>query len=262
MLGVIRGWGAAPLPSPPVGGRAGSGARAQRTGSSCGPWGPWQAAARSWDVWLSSAPLTGAAGGACCAREEGEHYPRTQENPALHEGNARGPGGLGSGALLQRPAQGPRPGLRVPAPWLRATGLGSGAPAPGLSSPWVSAGCPRPCSTSFCLSPPLPSSSPRLCCYWLHPTGPNPGVPARPLCQGLAPRRLEGGLRGKRPMSIEKRVLPRLGGGCGVRARARGAAGGPPAVSPELSVALLMESSGDAKGKGQGQPQLQPGFWP
>lgn len=61
-------------------------------------------------------------------------------------------------------------------------------------------------------------------------------------------------------MSIEKCVLPGLGGGCGVRARARGAARGPPAVSPELGVALLMESSGDAKGRGQGQ--LEPGVWP
>lgn len=35
-----------------------------------------------------------------------------------------------------------------------------------------------------------------------------------------------------------------------MRARARGAARGPPAVSPELGVALLMESSRDAKGRG------------
>lgn len=43
VLGRCRGWGAAPLPSPPDGGRAGWGARARRTGSSCGPWGPWRA---------------------------------------------------------------------------------------------------------------------------------------------------------------------------------------------------------------------------
>lgn len=115
MLGVIRGWGAAPLPSPPAGGRAGSGARAQRTGSSCGPWGPWPAAARSWGVWLSPAPLSRAAAGACCAEEkEGEHCPRTQENPALHQGNARGPEGLGNRARLQCPAQ--RPQARAQGP--------------------------------------------------------------------------------------------------------------------------------------------------
>lgn len=54
-------------------------------------------------------------------------------------------------------------------------------------------------------------------------------------------------------MSIEKRVLPGMGGGCRERARAGGAAwGGPPAVSPELSVALLMESSREAKGRDGG----------
>lgn len=110
-----------PLPSPPVGGRAGSGARAQRTGSSCGPWGPWRAAARSWGVWLSSAPLSGAAGGACYAEEE--HCPRTQENPALHEENARAPGGLGSDARLQHPAQ--RPRALAARYWFVARGSGS-----------------------------------------------------------------------------------------------------------------------------------------
>lgn len=53
-------------------------------------------------------------------------------------------------------------------------------------------------------------------------------------------------------MSIEKRVLPGMGGGCRERARAGGAAWGLPAVSPELSVALLMESSREAKGRGGG----------
>lgn len=106
----------------------------------------------------------------------------------------------------------PCPGIAVLAPPLPATRLGRGTPAPGLRSPRVSVGCPRPRFTSFF----LPSSSPHLCLCWLHPTGPNPGVPARPLRQGLAPRRSEGGLRGKRPMSIEKRVLPGMGGGCGV----------------------------------------------
>lgn len=86
MLGVICGWGAASLPSLPVGGRAGSGARVQRTGSSCGPWGPWRAAARSWGDWLSPARLYGAAGGACCAEEEGEHCPRTQEKSRAPRG--------------------------------------------------------------------------------------------------------------------------------------------------------------------------------
>lgn len=38
-----------------------------------------------------------------------------------------------------------------------------------------------------------------------------------------------------------------------MQARARGAARRPPAVSPELGFALLMESNGDAKRRGQGQ---------
>lgn len=179
-------------------------------------------------------------------RRRGSTVPAPRKIPRSTRGTREGRKGWAAGLACSARLSVPRPGLRVPAPWLRATDLGRGAPAPSLSTPWVSASCPRSCSTSFCLSPTLPSSSPRLCCYWLHPTGPNPGVPAGPLCQGLAPRRLEGGLSGKRPMSIEKRVLSGLGGGCGVQARARGAARRPPAVSPELCVALLMESSGDA----------------
>lgn len=46
--------GAAPLPSPPGGGPAGWGARARRTGFSCGPWGPWRA---WWPVGLGGAWL-------------------------------------------------------------------------------------------------------------------------------------------------------------------------------------------------------------
>lgn len=214
MLRALHRWGAAPLPSPPGGGRADWGARAPRIGSSCGPWGPWPTV-RTWGVGLIPAPLSGAAGGACCAEEE-ERCPRTQENPATREGNALRSGVLDRGARLQRPARRPPPRAR-------------GARASAARYPaWARDSCSRPALSAGLGGLPsaslhqllstlsLPSSSPHLCLCWLHPTGPNPGVLARPLRQGLAPRRSEGGLRGKRPMSIKKRVLPGMGGGCGV----------------------------------------------
>lgn len=52
--GALGVCGAAPLPSPPGGGPAGWGARARRTGFSCGPWGPWRA---WWPVGLGGAWL-------------------------------------------------------------------------------------------------------------------------------------------------------------------------------------------------------------
>lgn len=181
--------------------------------------------------------------GAWCAEEE--HCPRTQENPALREGWRAGPRDSPAAPGSASPTQdsrSPRLGcalqgwgaeLRLPACAFR----GSQLAAPGLTPP------ASVCSPSaFFLSAPLSlQAAPVGSQAW----GPSPSPPS-----GTGARRSEGGLRGKRPMSIEKRVLQGLEGGCGVRARARGAARGPPAVSPEPGVALLMESNREAKGEG------------
>lgn len=182
VLGVIREWGAAPLPSPPVGGRAGSGARAPRTGSSCGPWGPWRAAARSWGVWLSLAPLSGAAGGACCAEKEEEHCPYTQGNPALHEGNTRGQGGLGSGARLQHPAQ--RPQARAQGPRAFAARYRFGARGSG-SRPELSPGLSRLPSASLHQLLSIPRSAFFLSAPLLLLTAPHGSQPRDPSLSSL-----------------------------------------------------------------------------
>lgn len=54
-------------------------------------------------------------------------------------------------------------------------------------------------------------------------------------------------------MSMENRVLLGLGGGWELEPRPGEPAGGPPAVSPELEAALLMESSREDKGGGRGR---------
>ena len=132
--GRCREWGAAPLPSPPGGGRAGWGARARRTGSSCGPWGPWPAGGRRAGRAPRGPGLRSRLGSPALLRaarrqraesggEEEEGGSRTDKNTAP----ARGGRGRGRGAGGGRP-------LACPA-GLRASRLGAQGLA-GASVPW------------------------------------------------------------------------------------------------------------------------------
>lgn len=165
--------------------------------------------------------------------------PAPRKIAATREGSALGPGGLDRGARLRRRARRPLPRDRGPRASVARYPAGARGSGSWPALPAGLGGLPSASLHQLLSTFPLPSSSPRLCLCWLHPTGPNPGVPARPLRQGLAPRRSEGGLRRKRPMSIEKRVLPGMGGGCRERARAGGAAWGAPCRLPRTQRCII-----------------------
>ena len=176
--GRCREWGAAPLPSPPGGGRAGWGARARRTGSSCGPWGPWPAGGRRAGRAPRGPGLRSRLGSPALLRaarrqraesggEEEEGGSRTDKEAApARGGRGRGGGGGGGGAAARSPAPRgsgrPGSGLRG-SPVPRSPGAGTpGSPARGsglcLCSPSLdlSQGLSPPClgpprSLSACL---------------------------------------------------------------------------------------------------------------
>ena len=171
--GRCQGWGAAPLPSPPGGGRAGWGARARRTGSSCGLWGPWRAGRASWGLGLRSRLRSPALLRAPrrqrveCGREELEGCSRTDKNTAPARGGRAGVGGgrrLAALGLL---------GAAVPwRPHLGLAGLVSVPPSLALSvslQPSSISLAPSPrVSLCLCFAPSLRVS----------PSGPSLGVPS------------------------------------------------------------------------------------
>lgn len=261
--GRCQGWGAAPLPSPPGGGRAGWGARALRTGSSCGLWGPWRAGRASWGLGLRSRLRSPALLRAPrrqrveCGREELEGCSRTDKDTAPARGGRAGVGGgrrLAALGLL---------GASVPwRPRLGLAGLVSVPPSLALSVPLQPSSislAPSPrVSLCLCLAPSLRVS----------PSGPSLGVPSPSPRPGTGAR-ARGGRAQETVANERRRACSRPGGGRGVRARTAGAAWGPPADSPELEAALLMESSREDNGgrprgdgpRGPGTLTLTPS-WP
>lgn len=253
--GRCQGWGAAPLPSPPGGGRAGWGARARRTGSSCGPWGPWRAGRAPWGLGLRSrlrspALLRRRGGSGLSAAERRWRAVHAQ----IKIPRRRGEGARGWGAAA---------GSRLWGPWAPRS---PGARTSG-SRVWTLSLLP---SLSLCLSnlprSPLlalresPSVSASLLLSGSRPPAPASGSPARPLGLGLAPGLSVGGRGRPRPMGAEERALP-AGRRAGVRA-GTGSGRGPPADSPELEAALLMGSSREDTGgrpRGEGRGAAGPG---
>ena len=208
--GRCQGWGAAPLPSPPGGGRAGWGARARRTGSSCGLWGPWRAGRASWGLGLRSRLRSPALLRAPrrqrveCGREELEGCSRTDKNTAPARGGRAGVGGgrrLAALGLL---------GAAVPwRPHLGLAGLVSAPPSLALSvslQPSSISLAPSPrVSLCLCFAPSLRVS----------PSGPSLRVPSPSPRPGTGARALGG--RAQETVANERQgaCSPGPGGGGG-----------------------------------------------
>lgn len=168
--GSCRGMGRVPaLPSPPAGGPAGWGARARRTGSSCGPWGPWRGAARR-----GSGARCGLGVRRGRAREEeaaawgaAGSGVRSDKNTARRERANERAQGAGTGSRAAPRFRGLRSGRAS----LCLAGVTPQTPSSQTPSPPAFPRAPSPLAPSLALpAPPRPGA----------PLAPVPGSPARP----------------------------------------------------------------------------------